>query len=120
MELKIDRIQVQIEIKSIQKLETFSKILVMGTANGMYAEAVTDVLKKILAKAGDAMVKKDASRWSRFKYGDGFLVDFELVAEYADYAPYIPRADGESTSSWKKKMFQIEYKPFDHEELWEC
>jgi len=34
----------------------------MGTANGMYAEAVTDVLKKIPTEAGNAMVNSFGSK----------------------------------------------------------
>ncbi len=90
----------------------------MCTTNGMYAKAVTDVLKKIISESGNTMVKKDASKWSMFKYGGNFLSDFEVVAKYADGAPCIPKADVERTSSWQKKMWQLEYETFDHEELW--
>ncbi len=117
MELKLDCIQVG--IKSIQKLETVRKILVMGTSNGMYAEAVANILEKILHEKSTAMVKKDASKWSRFKYEGSFLDDFEIATKYAEDASYTPRTDGERNSSWKNKMCKLEYKPFDHQEFWE-
>jgi hypothetical protein len=93
------------------------RIVIMGTANGMWRLAVTEVVKTILEEAGTALMKKYPNKYSRFKYGSSFLADFETVKDFAEGAPWIPRKDGERVPSWQKQMYHLEYEPFHQNEL---
>ena len=117
--LQLQRLDASVVKKQIQHLNTSRDIILLGFPLNLDEQGRTDLVTRMLAVGGQAMVSKHPKKYSNWLFGPTSVADWALYEDYPDNLPFVPREEGEEVPSWQRRCLVMECHRNNEDELYE-